>query len=90
VNGPADLLVEPRGAYILLRRGRKSVALLSVQEARATAWQLLDVADDIAPRTGFEHRYIDTGAGRCGLCGRPANDEHGEHSWVSASKTTSR
>jgi len=69
---PLDvLLVAARGAYLLIRRGRKSIALLTVPEARTLARDLLMTADDIAPRTGFEHTYAADGHGSCRQCGRP-------------------
>lgn len=70
---PLDaLLVAARGAYVLIRRGRKGIALLTVPEARTLARDLAAVADDIAPpSSGFEHGYATDGHGTCRLCGRP-------------------
>lgn len=52
------LVVEQTGSHLRLRRGRKSIALLTVTEFRQLARDGLVICDLIAPRSGFEHEEM--------------------------------
>ena len=71
------LQIDRRGAYMVIRRGRKSLALLTVLDARELARDLDAMADDIAPRSGFDHAYAADGHGTCRLCDPAGWPEHG-------------